>query len=516
MDTTRLECYFSPEGSLSKSKVVLLRSRIAFLATVFLVSMLDADQANANRWDFTPSLAADLAYSDNVDLTNTNEKDDWVLQIRPALEFSKRAGRIDVGGRYSLQRAQYLNETDNNDTYHQLRSGLKAELVRNNLFFNASANARQSLVDFGRPGSSDNISGSDNRATVIDYELEPVYKANFANKANFTAKYRYSSVLYDGNSGRGSDSSQYGYTLTLNSDNNSRDYFWVLTTREETTDYDSDNDTKVTDSWARVGYFLTRRLNVNGTYGYEKQNNDQDNLRDDPDGSYWSVGFRWEPSDTSSVSASMGERYYGDSYSLDISQRHRRNTFTLGYSDLQTSTRDQFISSPNGFICPEGTDLSGCRPVDDALPIGLQIGVGEVLVGDNAIDTGINDQVFVSKTWRFGYAYAYQKSRVNITGFHQKREYQTVLGEEKSTGGTTSYTLTHNPRLSSSFSYGHTKDQLFDGEEYRTNRFSYRVVRNLDPDTDANFRVSHSRRTGDISTSEYKEIRFVVGVLRNF
>ncbi|MCL6414676.1 TIGR03016 family PEP-CTERM system-associated outer membrane protein [Aestuariirhabdus sp. Z084] len=472
----------------------------------------------ASVWSFVPSLSAGLTYTDNVELSNNDTDDDLVLDVRPGFSFSKREGRVNVSGQYSLQRTQHFSDSDRNDTFHQLSSGMRAELIRNNFFLNGSVRVNQTLIDTGRGGSSDNISGTDNITTFVSYELEPVFETDIGDNAALRARYQFGEVLYDSSVDKddASDSSQHAYGVVLSSNNRPRDFTWALGVNEQRTVYDSRSDQKITTYTTNAGYSLTRRFQVNGSYGYQKQDNDQDNLRDNPDGSFWNVGIGWNPSDVTQISADYGDRYYGDSYGLSVFQRHKRNVFTLRYREEQTDTRDQLAATGDGFICPTNGPASDCRRVDPSIPIDLQIGPDEGLFGNNSPVASVNDDIFVGKTWELGYIYSFRKSEVSLNGYRQKRDYQTVLGSETTLGLSGNYRLNHNERMRSSLRFSYVKDELLDELDNKTYSTRYIYSRSLDQDTTADISLAYRKRTSNENDSEYTENRISIGFLRYF
>ena len=55
------------------------------------------------------------------------------------------------------------------------------------------------------------------------------------------------------------------------------------------------------------------------------------------------AGFAWEPSSRTSVSASIGERFFGRTYYLSASHRTRRTVWNISYDEAVTTTRSQFF-----------------------------------------------------------------------------------------------------------------------------------------------------------------------------
>ena len=63
------------------------------------------------------------------------------------------------------------------------------------------------------------------------------------------------------------------------------------------------------------------------------------------------------------LEASFSERFYGDSYGLNLSHQNKRLTNTISYvEDIQTFTRNNFVRNIIGFyFCPDNiTQLGQC------------------------------------------------------------------------------------------------------------------------------------------------------------
>jgi uncharacterized protein (PEP-CTERM system associated) len=135
-----------------------------------------------------------------------------------------------------------------------------------------------------------------------------------------------------------------------------------------------------------LGVALTDALLVEGAYGVE--DNVFTSLNNDVDGTYWDVGFQWQPLARVSVSAGYGERFFGDTPRFNVSYRHKRSTLQAGYlrdiqypRDIRAATPEQ--PEPNAPE-PPVTEVPGSPLGSDGLP---------TFLGNSPVQ---NDSFFVS------------------------------------------------------------------------------------------------------------------------
>jgi len=89
---------------------------IAFLVTYFPVSA--CAQAGAPGPGFHPYISVVEEYNDNINLTPTNKKDDFITTIRPGLKYTNMDDAAGIELDYSAGFVFYGKETDNNYVGH--------------------------------------------------------------------------------------------------------------------------------------------------------------------------------------------------------------------------------------------------------------------------------------------------------------------------------------------------------------------------------------------------------------
>src|SRR5262245_49848037 len=103
--------------------------------------------AFAAKWDITPSISAGETYTDNVGLRTEGEdpSSDFVTTVTPGLSVRGTGGRATLSADYSLQRLQFLHQTQNNDFIHNLNSTGSIELWDKSLFLDGAAQIGQQV-----------------------------------------------------------------------------------------------------------------------------------------------------------------------------------------------------------------------------------------------------------------------------------------------------------------------------------------------------------------------------------
>ncbi|HET9462812.1 MAG TPA: TIGR03016 family PEP-CTERM system-associated outer membrane protein, partial [Thiobacillus sp.] len=297
--------------------------------------------ANALDWRFEPSVSAAATYTDNANQSANNPEDALILSVTPSFALrSEGSRRVQATLQYGLTGVARFGEGDSTDLYHNLNAIGKAELVEDFLFIDGSARISQELISLlGSPADSE-INDS-NRATVGTYSLSPYIQKRLGTFANAQARYTQSGAFFDKNVA--SDAISNGFDASLNSGTRFDDLSWGLaySIRDVNNRDENVSDSTFESATASLGYVLTRSFRVFGTVGQEW--NDYLSTTD-TDGSSWSAGFGWSPSRRSSLEASIGERFFGDTYSVTARHRTRTSNWNLSYAE-DLSDISQFLGT---------------------------------------------------------------------------------------------------------------------------------------------------------------------------
>jgi uncharacterized protein (PEP-CTERM system associated) len=167
-----------------------------------------------------------------------------------------------------------------------------------------------------------------------------------------------------------------------------------------------------------LGYALTRKFRLIGNVGHEWITYDNDaaaaNNRDDP---LWNAGFAWLPSRRTSLEATFGQRFFGDTYSLSASYRARTSTWSASYVED--------VNDISQVTLTEGTTyLWVCDGnfVQTLFPIAPEPGC--VLAGGLAgLIPSLADGLYVSKVMRAGVNWGIRKVTYSINVFDVRRLY---------------------------------------------------------------------------------------------
>ena len=314
--------------------------RQAVLALAPLALLLS--QPTQAAWKFTPTLELRETYSDNVRRASIGrEEDGWTTEITPGFTASKRSDRVRFDATYQLRYFTGASRfTDDAERIQStLGARLSAELVSNWLYFDGSASIRQLPESAFGPAIGDGINANGNRAEVRTMSISPYLRHRFGSTATAELRYVRDKVDTDGGRLRNTD----GQTVLLNVASGARftDVGWNMLLREDRIDDEFTPETSAAIASFGLRYSLSRQIALTSNIGYDKY--DYGALGGVSQGRSWSVGGMYTPSSRTRIDATVGRRFYGDSYYLSANHRARRAAFSLSYSDSVTNTRSQFV-----------------------------------------------------------------------------------------------------------------------------------------------------------------------------
>lgn len=291
---------------------------------------------HAAEWKVAPRLDLGESYTDNVTLApSSSAKSDWITQVTPGISIEGTGSRLRLKADYALQNLIYANESSRNSFYHQLNASANATLVENTLFLDARGNIQQQATSLLAPISNNNLNPG-NVTDVSSYSVSPYLLHKFGSTA--VGELRFTRDAVNTQVGGLSDSSANKVDLKLNSGPSFYDLGWGLSYTHEKVDYDlrSDTDSKVLTGTA--SYRVLPKLRAIATVGHEK-NNYLYSAGQEPKGAFWSAGLNWAPTTRTGMNASVGERFFGKTYTLDLNHRTAQTTWIANYSQSISSMR---------------------------------------------------------------------------------------------------------------------------------------------------------------------------------
>ncbi|MGV8989875.1 MAG: TIGR03016 family PEP-CTERM system-associated outer membrane protein [Thiobacillus sp.] len=471
----------------------------------FFMATVCALPAYATDWRFEPSISTSATYTDNVNQSANNPEDALILSVTPGFSLrSQGSRRVQATMNYSLTGVSRFSEDNSTDLFHNLAAVGKAELIEDFLFLEGTAGISQALLSLtGSP--ADATTNSDNRATVGVYSISPYIQKRFGTFATGQARFSTGGAIFGDNAG--SDSVSNTFTAGLNSGTRFNDLSWGLnySLRQLDSSATGGNSTFERTS-ATLGYALTRKFRIFGTYGQEQ--NDFLNASG-ADGIFYSGGFGWAPSRRTSIEASIGERYFGRTYSLSAKHKMRSTNIRVGYAE-DVSDISQLALNLNDYrgfqaVCTDPANLPPPNPTLAQVQAIPSCKITNLFFGTSTLNG-----IYVSKMFTADISWSKGRLGLGLSAFDTKRIYQSVAGTEDHIQGvssTASYRLSPHTSTNGSLSLTrvNTVSPMSPSRQDDLATLSLGISHRFDKDLSGALTYRYQQRDSDAINSDFIE-----------
>jgi uncharacterized protein (PEP-CTERM system associated) len=517
-------CCDSPgKASLGRDKT--------WLSAVALFGLGVASQSYSADWDIQPRLKLRETYTDNLRLApKGREESDFVTEVEPGISINHLGPRLQLNVDYSLQYRLYANHGSANGHNHALNSNALLDVWDRHLFLQASARiAQQNLSPLGAQSLS-NINVTGNRTDVRQATVSPYWVSRLGSWGNVEARYTWSRVDTSGEA-RDIGSDTRAVNLTLKNGPAFTTFGWSGTySRQDIQSTGGGQFPERTLETTSVtgSYRLFPTLSMLATVGYE--DNSYGSTQGSTAGRFWNVGADWVPSTRTRVRGTFGERYFGNTYSLDAEHRTRLTTTMLSYSE-------QIVATPSRFDLPAAFDTAATLdrlllgrvpdPVERlAVVEALMVGLGLPPTLISSVDF-LSNRVSLSKRLMGSFGLRGTRGNVLANVFHEKRTNEnsgsttTFLGTDPfaisnnvvQTGFSTILSWRFTQRTAGSISQVHTRSRYTDADREDTiNTFRIGVTHQLQPKLHGGIDFRITDRDSTQSSQNYRE-NAVIGTL---
>ena len=431
---------------------------------------------------------------------------------------SQGSRRVQATLQYGLTGVARFGEDDSTDLYHNLNAMGKAELIDDFLFIDGSARISQELISLlGSPADAE-INDS-NRATVGTYTISPYIQQRLGTFAHAQARYTHSGAIFENDVASNAVSN--AFNASLNSGTRFTDLSWGLnySIREVNNRDENVSDSTFERVTASAGYALNRKFRVFGSVGQEWN----DFLSaSETDGSSWSVGAGWAPTRRTSLEASVGERFFGNTYSATARHRTRASNWSLSYAE-DVSDISQFLGT-TGTIYDYLCLVDGEIQFYDDWPFSFPPAPTNC-VSFNAkpgLLFDLRNGVFVSKTLRAGVSWGKGKLNYSLNAFDTRRDYQLLDSEDRSRGVTGAVNYRYAPKTNVIGSVGLTRNEVPAALSGTTDReddlltLSLGIHHQFATDLSGALTFRHTERDSNVADADYEENRLTASVNMRF
>lgn len=490
-------------------------------AAVSVLAALASVPAHALDWRIEPTLDASAIYTDNANHSENDTEGMIILRATPGVTLhAEGSRRVQASLQYGLSGVSRFGEDETTDLLHRLKGFGKAELVDDFLFIDGFARISQELISLEGALVEAEISDQ-NRATVGTYSISPYIQKRLGTFAQAEARYTLHGTRYERDVV--ADSNANTVTAALTQGTRFDDLSWGLHYSYREGRNRRFSDSTFERAYASLGYALTRTFRVFGTVGDEW--NDYLSVYD-TDGSSWSAGFGWSPGRRTSIEASVGERFFGNTYNVSANHRTRASNWNLSYyEDLNDNSLFMLTTGTvydyrcgNSFF--ENWPYS-TPPAPDCAVFGI---------GESGLLFDLQNGVFISKVMRAGVSWGTGKLRYSLDAYDSTREYQLIDSEDRIRGATAAATYRMAPRTSVNASLGLTRYETSSAASSRVfapipnrrerdddiYRLTVGVSHQFDAKASGTLTYRHQQRESDVVGGDFTENRITGTVNMSF
>jgi uncharacterized protein (PEP-CTERM system associated) len=462
-----------------------------------LALALSAPGVYAADWKITPNVSVSERYSDNVNLAPAGQElGGFTTEINPGVSIATSgAGRIKTHVDYTLRSPITFGQVQTTSrANHQLNGTANATLVDETLYMDATARVGQQNLSLVGPVGTETADSS-NIATYRALSLSPYLRHRFGSFASGDARYTRDYTNY---SNGGTSSTGDAFNLALNSGTSFSQLFWGLNYSKQKVAYANDAvDREFERESATLGYNLTPKFRLFATAG-DEQNTYAAAAGVSTGGSYWNAGAGFAPTTRTSLEASYGQRFFGKTYTLNLSHRTRRTTWAANYLQDIVDARTYILTpQTRPFIFTDST--------------GRQLVLVDSVTGKPVLFTfevpTLTNDVYISKSFTGSLGIATGKSTVTLSVFDTIRESQlTALNDSKQYGTNAAWGFKLTGRTTSTLSAGWSRLTTpgVDREDDLWN-IRYSLTRQFNPKASGSLELRHQQRSSNQAVGDYRE-----------
>lgn len=257
----------------------------------------------------TPGLRATALYTDNVVLSDSDERGEYVFEVSPYLRAESNAPRAKYELFYQMRNFWRVRDEEFNLFRHALNGSGSFALVDDRLWVDLTGYMGTVNASATGPLSTDPGSSFTNTANVRRFSVSPWYRDRLGRFATYQLRY------FVAHTGGGSEFAvakldQRASATVDGYDDGSSPWNWRWYGQFQQREFDNDVTRDRRNSGFVVYYRVNPELRVFGSVDYEQI----DGLRNSEGDDYGygpGFGFDWNPNSRTSVSASVSDRYYG-------------------------------------------------------------------------------------------------------------------------------------------------------------------------------------------------------------
>lgn len=275
---------------------------------------------------------------------------------------------------------------------------------------------------------------------------------------------------------------------------------WSLDATKRTTKYESRDD-KNSRYTAGLGYRLDPQWRVRGTLGYET--NDVQTRRSNTDSATWTIGGDWTPNPRTSVSADIGRRYLGQTFTASVRHRTRRTALSMDLSrDISNRRTAELVDSFFYLV-----DNNGNIIVDP--------NTGDPIIA-NIPELRQTDEDYINTQLRGVATVTGLRTTVTVTGTLSNRDYEVSSSSEDSYGLSVNVSrkLGGNYRATAGGTYTHASAS--GGSDSDTYDVRLSLSRRLSPRTNASLDLLHRDQDSTSAGGGYTENRIGISLSTSF
>ncbi|NNE33820.1 MAG: TIGR03016 family PEP-CTERM system-associated outer membrane protein, partial [Rhodothermales bacterium] len=301
--------------------------------------------AAAAPWEFETIIDVDVIRTDNLTLAPAGlEEGETLYRVASAFLLTTEGQRLTANIHYRPQGTFYTDVTDSNEVYHSVDASGTLSLVKDALFFYASALNFQSFVSPEGEIPSTNIPLSENRIDSRILEVRPYWEQDLG-FANILLGYQYIDTSFDEivsspTSLEQNNNERIG-TFNLNNHRQERGFAWGLEYEHRRLNYETAIPWEFQQAKANLGFWVNGVTRVFVSGGLESPFDSfvDSSLEEET----WEVGFQYKPNQRLDLEIAGGERSFGKSYRARMGYQLRRGQMQISYVE-QPASQGQFAN----------------------------------------------------------------------------------------------------------------------------------------------------------------------------